>query len=185
MKNKLIFPGQIKPLGGKRSFQVLLDKLYQLEWVVYCKKPFKSPWYVLNYLGRYTHRVALTNNRILDISEGNVTFKWRDYRDNHKTKVMTLDAEEFIRRFLLHVLPKWFVKIRHYGILSNRNRNRKLRICQRLTLSKIRKALPQLSSAELLKELTGIDLTVCPSCGKGHMLRRLSIIRSPPSVTTL
>ena len=162
--NKLVFPGQIKPLGDKRSFQDLLNRLYQLEWVFYCKKPFKSPWYVLNYLGRYTHRVALTNNRILDVSEGNVTFKWRDYRDNHKPKVMTLDAQEFIRRFLLHVLPKRFVKIRHYGFLSNRNRNKKLRLCQRLTHSKVHEALPKLSATELLKKLTGIDLTICPSC---------------------
>ena len=132
--------------------------------IIYCKKPFKSPWYVLNYLGRYTHRVALTNNRILDVSEGNVTFKWRDYRDNHKPKVMTLDAQEFIRRFLLHVLPKRFVKIRHYGFLSNRNRNKKLRLCQRLTHSKVREALPKLSATELLKKLTGIDFTICPSC---------------------
>lgn len=181
--HKLVFPGRIESLNDKGHFQELLDRLYQIEWVIYCKKPFKSPWYVLNYLGRYTHRVALTNNRILDVSEDNVTFKWRDYRDNHKSKVMTLDAEEFIRRFLLHVLPKRFMKIRHYGILSNRNRNKKLRLCQRLTHSKIRKAIPKLSSIELLKNLTGIDLTICPSCGKGHMLRRLSILRSPPSVT--
>src|SRR5690554_5229487 len=96
---------------------------------------------------------------------------------------MSLDTQEFIRRFLLHVLPKRFIKIRHYGFLSNRNRHKKLRLCQRLTHSKIRKAVPKLSSIELLKKLTGIDLTVCPFCGKGHMLRRLSIPRSPPSVT--
>ena len=177
---KLIFPGKIASLGGKRRFQRLLDLLYDTEWVVYCKKPFKTPWHVLNYLGRYTHRVALTNNRILDISGKKVTFRWRDYRDNNKSKVMTLDAGEFIRRFLLHILPKRSVKIRHYGIFSNRNRNQKLRTSQRLTHSKIGRALPKMSSVELLKKLTGIDLNICPCCGKGRMLRRLALFRSPP-----
>ena len=107
-------------------------------WVVYRKKPFKSPWHVLRYLGRYTHRVAIANHRIVSLQDGRVTFAWRDYKDKGKTKLMVLDAPEFIRRFLLHVLPSRFVKIRHYGILSNRNRNRKLRLCQKLTLSRIR-----------------------------------------------
>src|SRR5690554_2821839 len=171
---EITFCGQIASLGGKRCFQSLIDGLYQTEWVVYCKKPFKSPWHVLRYLGRYTHRVAITNNRFVDISNGRVSFKWRDYREGHRTKVMNLEAAEFIRRFLLHVLPERFVKIRHYGVLSNRNRNKKLRLCQRLTFSKIREALPQLSAAELLLKLTGIDLSVCPCCGAGKMLRKES-----------
>lgn len=181
---KLSFPGKITSLASKRCFQELLERLYDTEWIVYCKKPFKTPWHVLNYLGRYTHRVALTNNRILDISNKKVAFRWRDYRDNNKSKQMTLDAEEFIRRFLLHILPKRFVKIRHYGILSSRNRNRKLRLCQRLTHSKIGRALPKMPSVELFKELTGIDLNLCPCCGKGRMLRRLSLFRAPPQSVT-
>ena len=103
-----------------------------------------------------------------------VTFTWRDYKDDNKTKLMTIDASEFIRRFLLHVLPSRFVKIRHYGILSNRNRNRKLRLCQRLTFSKSRE-VQKLSSVELLFKLTGLDLRVCPSCGDGTMIRKLSL----------
>ena len=178
--NKLIFPGQIGHLYTKRRFQELLDDLYSIEWVVYCKKPFRSPWHVLRYLGRYTHRVALTNNRIESITRNQVTFRWRDYRDQGKSKSMTLEAKEFIRRFLLHVLPKRFVKIRHYGILSNRNRKRKLKVCQRLTNSKIQDALPKMSAAELLKKLTGVDLSVCPCCGQGRMLRRLLVPRAPP-----
>ena len=133
------FFGELELLAGKRNFQAFIDVLYQKEWVAYCKKPFKSPWHVLRYLGRYTHRVALSNQRLVNLQDGHVTFSWRDYKDKKQsTKLMTLGAFEFIRRFLLHVLPNRFVKIRHYGILSNRNRNSKLRLCQKLTFSKIR-----------------------------------------------
>jgi hypothetical protein len=147
--------------------------LYQTEWVVYCKKPFESPWHVLRYLGRYTHRVAISNQRLISLQDGRVTFFWRDYKDKkHSTKLMTLEAPEFIRRFLLHVLPHRFVKIRHYGILSNRNRNGKLRLCQKLTLSKIRES-QKLSLIELLFKLTGLDLRVCPCCKQGRMVTKL------------
>lgn len=170
----LVFHGKIEPLSGKIKFQFLIDSLYRTEWVVYCKKPFKSPWHVLRYLGRYTHRVAISNQRIVNFQDGQVTFSWRDYRDNNRTKLMKIDASEFIRRFLLHVLPSRFVKIRHYGILSNRNRNTKLRLCQQLTFSKIRKS-QKLSTVELLLKLTGIDLRACPSCGKGIMISKLNL----------
>jgi hypothetical protein len=166
---ELHFFGKLTPLGGKLNFQALLDTLYQKEWIVYCKKPFKSPWHVLRYLGRYTHRVALSNQRIVDLQDDQVTFAWRDYKDDNKTKLMMLDASEFIRRFLLHVLPSRFVKIRHYGILSNRNRNTKLRLCQRLTFSKIHES-QKLVAVDLLFKLTGIDLRVCPCCGKGTII---------------
>jgi hypothetical protein len=165
----LKFYGKLEPLSGKTSFQALIDALYQKEWVVYCKKPFKSPWHVLRYLGRYTHRVAISNQRIIAVDNDQVSFQWRDYRDNNRTKLMTLEAAEFIRRFLLHILPIRFVKIRHYGILGNRNRNRKLRLCQKLTLSKIREA-GKLSTVELLLKLTGLDLRVCPFCKQGKMV---------------
>ena len=165
---ELLFFGNLVPLAGKFNFQKLLDELYQIGWVVYCKKPFKSPWHVLRYLGRYTHRVALSNQRIVSLQDGQVTFSWRDYKDNNKTKLMKLDASDFIRRFLLHVLPSRFVKIRHYGILSNRNRNIKLRLCQRLTFSKIRES-QKLTTIDLLFKLTGIDLRICPCCGQRTM----------------
>ena len=168
--DELRFHGKLEPLSGKLKFQGLVDALYRKDWVVYCKKPFKSPWYVLRYLGRYTHRVAISNHRIVSLQDGRVTFAWRDYKDTKQTtKLMTLDVSEFIRRFLLHVLPSRFVKIRHYGILSNRNRNRKLRLCQRLTLSKIQES-QKLSMVELLLKLTGLDLRICPCCGKGTMV---------------
>jgi hypothetical protein len=176
----LVFHGKIEPFSGKIKFQALIDNLFQTKWVVYCKKPFKSPWHVLRYLGRYTHRVAISNQRIVNFQDGQVTFSWRDYRDNNRTKLMTLDASEFIRRFLLHVLPSRFVKIRHYGILSNRNRNSKLRLCQQLTFSKIRES-QKLSMVELLLKLTGLDLRVCPSCGKGMMVNKLNLAPQFPT----
>lgn len=125
------------------------------------------------YLGRYTHRVAISNNRIVHFENGYVTFKWRDYRDNNKQKFMTLTAEEFIRRFLMHVLPNKFVKIRHYGILSNRNRVTKLKKSKELIGSAFKIiSIPKLSSTELLFKLTGTDLNVCPCCTKGKMVRQ-------------
>ena len=169
----LKFYGKLESLSGKSKFQTLIDDLYQKEWVVYCKKPFKSPWHVLRYLGRYTHRVAISNQRIVDLQHGQVTFGWRDYKDDNKTKLMKIDASEFIRRFLLHVLPSRFVKIRHYGFLSNRNRNRKLRLCQRLTFSKI-PGVQKLSTVELLLNLTGLDLRVCSCCKQGKMVTKQS-----------
>lgn len=167
----LKFFGKLESLSGKLKFQALIDTLYQKEWVVYCKKPFKSPWHVLRYLGRYTHRVAISNQRIIDLQDNQVTFQWRDYKDDNKTKLMTIDVSEFIRRFLLHVLPSRFVKIRHYGFLSNRNRNRKLRLCQRLTFSEIPE-FQKLSTVELLLKLTGLDLRICPCCKQGKMVTK-------------
>lgn len=167
---ELRFCGNLEPLYGKLKFQMLLDTLYKKDWIVYCKKPFKSPWHVLRYLGRYTHRVAISNQRIVSLQDDRVTVSWRDYKDDNKTKLMVLNVSEFIRRFLLHVLPGGFVKIRHYGILSNRNRNSKLRLCQRLTLSNIRQS-QKLSMVDLLFKITGIDIRVCPCCG-GTMIHK-------------
>jgi len=125
--NSLKYTSGIEELISKNVFQAFKNKLYEKEWIVYCKAPFKSPANVLEYLGRYTHRVAISNNRILSAEDGEVKFKWRDYRDKEKEKVMTLTANEFIRRFIMHILPSVFNKIRHFGILSNRNKNTKLK----------------------------------------------------------
>ena len=171
--NNLKLIGDNEELREKQIFQCFIDRLYLKEWVVYCKPPFKSPEFVLEYLGRYTHRVAISNNRIVNLQNGYVTFKWRDYRDNNKQKYMTVTAEEFIRRFLMHVLPNKFVKIRHYGILSNRNRSTKLRKCRQLTGTILSvTSASKLSSSELLLKLTGMDLYVCPCCSKGRMVRK-------------
>ena len=102
------------------------------EWVVYAKAPFAGPQQVLDYVGRYTHRVAISNNRLLDIEDGQVQFRYKDYRNGSQQKVMTLSADEFIRRFLLHVLPDGFQRIRYYGFLSNRHREEKLERCRQL-----------------------------------------------------
>jgi hypothetical protein len=185
--NKLKLIGDNQELIEKHIFQFLADKLYKKEWVVYCKPPFSSAEHVLEYLGRYTHRVAISNNRIVFFENGYVTFKWRDYRDNNKQKVMTVTAEEFIRRFLMHILPDRFVKIRHYGILSNRNRDTKLKKCKSLIGSVFKiVSLSKLSSSELLLKLTGIDLNKCPCCTEGKMVRQGKVQpknSSPPILT--
>ena len=134
---------------------------------------FGSAEHVIEYLGRYTHRVAISNNRIVACENGYVVFKWKDYRDNSKEKYMTVTAEEFIRRFLMHVLPYKFVKIRHYGILSNRNRITKLKKCKlilKVPISKIEEKVT-LSTAELLLKLIGVDINKCPCCN-GKMITR-------------
>jgi hypothetical protein len=140
-------------------------------WVIYAKKPFGSPEKVLDYLGRYTHRVALSNNRILAVENGQVTFSYRDRRDKDRLKSMTLDAQEFIRRFLLHVLPDGFMRIRHFGFLANRSKKQALAQCRNLL--KLDPALPQIpkqSALDLLLKFTGVDLSRCPCCHKGQML---------------
>ncbi len=132
-QNKLEFHGSQTYLSNSQDFEKVLSSLYSKEWVVYCKPPFKNAACVVEYLGRYTHRVAISNKRIVSIEKDSVTFKWRDYKDDSKKKVMTLSADEFIRRFLIHILPDGFMKIRHYGLLSSRNKSTKLNICKQLT----------------------------------------------------
>jgi hypothetical protein len=150
-------------------------------WVVYAKKPFSSPHTVLDYLGRYTHRVALSNNRILAVENGQVSFSYRDRRDKDRLKSMTLDAEKFIRRFLLHVLPDGFMRIRHFGFLANRAKKHSLPQCRKLLgLNPALPEIPQTSAQELLRELTGIDLSRCPCCHEGTMI---TVGDLPPSST--
>src|SRR5512139_1039190 len=127
---ELRFPGQIEELKEASAFKRFLTNLYHQVWVVYCKRPLKHPEKVVDYLGRYTHRVALSNDRLVKMEDNRVTFRWRDSADNNTIKLLTLEALEFIRRFLLHVLPSQFVKIRYYGILSHRNRKVKLLRCK-------------------------------------------------------
>lgn len=169
---KLEFYGSIADLHDPERFNELMSSLYQKEWVVYCKPPFKNAGCVVEYLGRYTHRVAISNKRILKLEDGVVTFKWRNYKDSNKQKVMTLSADEFIRRFLIHVLPSGFTRIRHYGLLSPRNKATKLKLCKKLTNTPV-KDLPKtkLSALDFLKKLMGKDVTLCPCCGVGHLSR--------------
>ena len=143
----------------------------QKGWIVYAKKPFGSPQTVLDYLGRYTHRVALSNDRILNVQNGQVTLSYRDRKDGDRKKTLPLDAHEFIRRFLLHVLPEGFMRIRHFGFLANRSKKQALTQCRKLL--KLDPALPQSpnqSALDLLREITGVDLSRCPCCHKGTMI---------------
>lgn len=171
-EDKLRFHGKQQYLSESLDFQNLLDPLYQVEWIVYCKQPFKNSHCVVEYLGRYTHRVCISNNRILKFENGNVTFKWRDYRDGNKEKVMTVTAKEFIRRFLLHILPNRFTKIRHYGLLGNRDKIKRLRLCKKLTGTPDNPEPKEKASyLQLLKKLTGKDFSICPCCGLGRLCR--------------
>lgn len=141
----------------------ILDTCYNKEWIIYCKSPFKTATCVVEYLGRYTHRIAISNNRILSLKDGNVTFKWRDYSDCNRLKEMTLTADEFIRRFLMHVLPQGFMKIRHFGFLSSRGKQLKLPKCKAMTNTFIE--IKRLSTEELLIRILGRKPSVCKSCG--------------------
>jgi hypothetical protein len=151
--------------------QQAIKDLRNKNWVVYAKKPFGSPKTVLDYLGRYTHRVALSNDRILSLQNGEVTFTYRDRKDKDRLKSMPLDAQEFIRRFLLHVLPDGFMRLRHFGFLANRAKKHALPQCRKLLgLSPASPEIPNQSAHDLMLELTGIDLSRCPRCQKGTMI---------------
>ena len=151
--------------GNKERYTILPKQS-----LVDCKEPFNNAESVIKYLGRYTHRVAISNERIVKVEEDKVTFKWRDYKDNNKMKEMTITIEEFIRRFLIHILPPKFMKIRYYGILGNRNKKKKLLKCKILTRTKVEENNKKLPILELLKKTLGKDFNLCPNCKKGHML---------------
>jgi hypothetical protein len=172
----VVFRGKFLDLLTRASDREKLNSagavhtLLKKNWVVYAKKPFGSPQTVLDYLGRYTHRVALSNDRILSVHNGQVTFSFRDRRDEDRKKTMTLDAHEFIRRFLLHVLPDGFMRVRHLGFLANRAKKHALPRCRELLgLNPNLPEIPKRSPQELMLEFTGIDLSRCPSCRQGTM----------------
>jgi len=143
----------------------------QKSWVVYAKKPFGSPQTVLDYLGRYTHRVALSNDRIVQVDNGQVILSYRDRKDGNRKKTIPVEAHEFIRRFLLHVLPDGFMRVRHFGFLANRSKKHALAQCRKLLgLNPALPEIPNKSAHDLLRELTGIDLSRCPRCQKGTMI---------------
>jgi len=148
-----------------------LKALRKNNWIVYAKKPFGSPQTVLDYLGRYTHRVALSNDRILGVEDGEVTLSYRDRRDGGQKKTITLEADEFIRRFLLHVLPDGFMRIRHFGFLANRCKKQSLARCRKLLdLDPALPKSPALSAKDRFLKITGVDLNRCPCCHEGTMI---------------
>jgi putative transposase len=163
-KGRLRLAGVLKPLASRISFDRFTLDLKELKWVVYAKAPFAGPAHVIKYLARYTHRVAIANGRLLSFAEGRVTFRWRDSAHGNKQKVMSLDAVEFIRRFLLHILPCGFVKIRHYGFLANGVRAARVELCRSL--------LPPVVPAadSLTPEQHRAIRRACPACGAGRMV---------------
>lgn len=172
-QGKLVFYSQLKELADQKTFKQLLDQSCSTNWVVYSKRPFAGPEQVLNYLGRYTHRVAISNNRILSMTETTVNFEWRDRKNGGIVKQITLDVVDFMRRFLLHLLPSGFMKIRHYGFLGNPSKKDTITLCRSLIGTPVVDKNPEENPKtwqELFIFLTGQDPTLCSQCGKGHMV---------------
>jgi len=177
----LCFHGDLRPLAERKTFASWLRPLFRKDWVVYSKRPFGGPEYVLQYLGRYTHRVAISNHRLVSFADGQVTFRWRDSAHNNEQKLMTLSLDEFLRRFLLHLLPQGFTRIRHFGFLANRCRATSLPLCFELLPSR-----PQPQTEQDPSIANGPhDLWRCPKCnGPMVVIERLTPAeiqpRSPP-----
>jgi hypothetical protein len=177
---KLHFPGKCASFQSQKGFKRLCDRLYLKRWVVYAKEPIKHSENVLEYVARYTHRVAISNHRLVSLENGKVTFTYKN-RKTDQIEEKTIEAVEFIRRFLLHQLPVGFVKIRHYGFFANRDRKKNVaKIRQLHGLPKLEKAEKE-SIQEMMLALTGIDISLCPCCGEGKM----KIIEEIPLYTGL
>lgn len=177
-KGEWVLHGKLADLKKKKSFQKFLSPLYDMNWNVYAKPPFGDSLKVLKYLARYTHRVAISNQRLVSLKDGKVSFRWKDYRNGNANRIMTLDAVEFIRRFLMHVLPSGFMCIRHYGFLSNRVRKEKLRLCRQLLEDddaiQTSSPLEQTKSA-LIDLMEDARTSLCPVCKKGRLSTTQSI----------
>jgi hypothetical protein len=176
--------GQLDAAGQRTDYPApptarsLLTELRQHDWIVYCKPPLAGPQQVLDYLGRYTHRVAISNDRLVSFQDDLVRFRFKDHAEAGKLKVMTLTAEEFTRRFLLHVLPDRFMRIRHFGLLANRARNKKLLLCRQLLEQPAAVDTPPPESTRtMMIRLTGLDIALCPVCRQGRL--RLSAFLAP------
>jgi hypothetical protein len=180
-RERLRFYGDLRPLQEPRAFAAWLRTLFRHDWVVYSKRPFGGPEHVLRYLGNYTHRVAISNSRLIALSDNNVTFRWRDSAHNNKKRLMTLPVDEFLRRFLLHLLPRGFMRIRNFGFLANRKRTSLLPLCFYLLAGYANTAI---SATPTSTDQPG-PLWTCPVCGGTmHVVERLSaaqlLLRSPP-----
>jgi hypothetical protein len=180
---KLVKQGKINDQGKK-----LMDELFKKDWVVYAKRPFHNSKGVMEYIGRYSHKIAISNHRILDITDREVSFSYKDYRSEGKKKAMTLTGEEFLRRFALHILPKSFVKIRHFGIFSSRRAD-KLHVtkCQMMNqpVTK-REKKPKKNWKQVCKDQLNFDPDLCPCCQKGRMLTKEYLEKSkrgPPEIS--
>jgi Putative transposase/Transposase zinc-binding domain len=170
-QGRLVFHGQLKHLAEGGHFASLLNDVSKCEWVVYAKRPFGGPVQVLKYLARYTHRVAISNQRLVSLSDGEVTFRWKDYANGNAVKEMTLDVREFTRRFLLHILPIGFVRIRHYGLLANRCRSERLECCRKLLACSANQAeSPERANEVESQHDAEPEPQLCPVCLVGRML---------------
>ena len=178
---ELHFAGSTAPLDDPAVFRGWLATLKDPDWVVYAKPPFAGAQQVLAYLGRYTHRVAIANHRLVSFEDGQVRLRWRDYAHGNASKTMTLSAEEFLRRFLLHTLQRGFVRIRHYGLLGNRCRHQKLARCRALLDQPAPEPCEPESPEVMMLRLTGIDIQCCPACQQGR-LRVINTFAPTPSV---
>jgi Putative transposase/Transposase zinc-binding domain len=175
-RGTLAFGGSTAALAERPAFMRFIATLRRTEWVVYAKPPFAGPEQVIAYLGRYTHRIAIANDRLVALEDDHVSFRWRDYRNGARCKIMRLEAVEFIRRFLLHVLPQGFMRIRHYGLFANRQRRTKLARCRELLAQPEPKARSEESVAAMMRRITGRDILACPHCGEGR-LQVVAILR--------
>ncbi len=165
-EGKLEFHGTAEPFKNHYAFKELLDTCYSKEWIPYCKKPFNGAESVIKYLGKYTHRIAISNYRIKSMTDFSVTFTAKDYKNNGHWKELTLSGDEFIRRFLMHIPPKRFVRIRHYGLLSSRNKSRKINLCRNLLGCKQYLSMfKELDAPAIIKLLYNKDVCKCSSCG--------------------
>jgi hypothetical protein len=169
-QGELQFYNDLKKYNNPKQFQELIHACYEVDWYSYTKRTFGGPVAVVKYLGRYTHRIAISNQRVLNVTEEAVTIGVKDYKNNNQKKTVTMKVTEFIRRFLMHVLPKGFVKIRYYGLLASRNKKTKLAVCRRLTSSPMYEPIfENLGNIEILSILIGKDVTLCPLCKKAHL----------------
>lgn len=169
-QNQLNFYNDTEIYKDPKQFQNLVDHCYGIDWYSYTKRTFSGPLAVVKYLGRYTHRIAISNHRIISNDQETVKIQVKDYKNNHQKKMLTMKTVEFIRRFLMHILPKGFVKIRHYGLLANRNRKTKLALCRKLTKSKVYKPIFEgKSTIEVVSILLKRDITLCTACKKSHL----------------
>jgi Putative transposase/Transposase zinc-binding domain len=164
---RLKFHGERAALNSPAAFEALCRQARRIKWVVFVKPPFGGPEQVLKYLARYTHRVAISNRRLVSMEEGRVSFEYKDYADGNQRKVMTLEATEFIRRFLLHILPSGFVRIRQFGFLANRARGKKLALCRALLGAS---APAKTAVTEHDRDIEEQDDRLCPACKIGHMI---------------
>jgi hypothetical protein len=177
---KLGFFGRLKSLGDEAVFEQLLDKSVRHDWVVYAKRPFSSPECVLKYLARYTHRVAISNRRLVAMRDGRVSFRYKDYSDDQRSKVLSLSSSEFIRRFLMHTLPSGFVRIRYYGFLANRYRNERLDKCRRLLgVSAAATSTTEESRSPVESSDPPPSPKTCPACG-GQSLAVIDVVLPTP-----